>query len=129
MTCKECTCYVDGHSKNGGRLPAGRGLCTMYNQDVSYDGNCAACMSVNSKGTKRSYTPNVATNNNKNTYAKPRKGMKAWAIVCFVFAALYGLISLGVGSMLLGMTAFFGVLGIMFRSVYKELHADRETGC
>lgn len=120
MTCKDCTCYVEGHSKNGGRLPAGRGLCTMYNQDVSSDGNCAACMSVNNKDTKRSYTTNVTTKNNQTTYAKPRKGMKTWAIVCFVFAAIYGLISLGVGSMLLGMTAFFGVLGIMFIVLYKS---------
>ena len=120
MACKDCTCYVDGHSKNGGRLPTGQGLCTMYNQDVSADGNCASCMSVNDNKSKKRHTVSTAPNSAQVNNSKPRKGMKTWAIICFVFAALYGLIALGVGSMLFGMTAFFGVLGIMFIVLYKS---------
>ena len=49
-----------------------------------------------------------------------RRGMKAYAIVCYVFAAIYALIALGVGAMLFGMTAFLAVLGIMFTVLSKS---------
>jgi hypothetical protein len=55
-----------------------------------------------------------------NSSIKPRKGMKAWAIVCFVFAVIYALIALGVGKSLFAMTAFFGILGVMFMVLYKS---------
>ena len=45
--------------------------------------------------------------------AKIRTGMKVGMIICFVFAGLYALISIGV-PFILSMTFFFLVLGIMF---------------
>lgn len=44
---------------------------------------------------------------------KMRKSMKIWMIVCFVFAAIYALISIAEPS-IIAMTLFFGILGIMF---------------
>ena len=127
MACKDCTCYVDGHSKNGTKLPAGQGLCTMHNQDVSASGNCYSCMTVNAKGSKQTYgtnTPMYASNyTNKNVSTIPRKGMKVWATVCFVFAAIYALMGIAVDSMLFGMTAFCGILGVMF-SILKKSPKD-----
>lgn len=120
MACKDCTCYVDGHSKNGGRLPAGQGLCTMYNQDVSAGGNCSSCMSVNDKGSKKGSVTHYSSNGTTAHTNKPRKGMKAWAIVCFVFAGIYALIALGVGTMMFGMTAFLCILGVMLLVLYKS---------
>lgn len=119
MSCKNCTCYVDGHSKNGSKLPAGQGLCTMYNQDVSADGNCDSCMSVNGESKhKQSYSFNATPSNN--TAKKPRKAMKVWATICFVFAGIYALMSLAVGSVMFGMTIFLGILGVMFVVLHKS---------
>lgn len=52
--------------------------------------------------------------------AKPRKAMKTWAIICFVFAGIYALMAFGVESTMFGMTAFLCVLGIMFIALYKS---------
>lgn len=119
MSCKNCTCYVDGHSKNGSKLPAGQGLCTMHNQDVSADGNCDSCMSVNGEHSKpkQSYGFNESFTNN--VTKKPRKAMKVWAIICFVFAGIYALMSLAISAMF-GMTIFLGILGIMFVVLHKS---------
>ena len=124
MTCKDCVCYVDGHSKSGAKVPAGKGLCTMHNQDVVADGSCNSCAVVNNKenGMKRSVSAAQYDSVNGNTSAKQpaRRGMKAWATVCFVFAGIYALIALGVGAMMFGMTAFFAVLGIMLTVLSKS---------
>lgn len=119
MSCKNCTCYVDGHSKNGTKLPAGQGLCTMHNQDVSADGNCDSCMSVNGdqSNPKQSYPFNGSSTNN--VTKKPRRAMKVWAIICFVFAGIYALMSFAISAMF-GMTIFLGILGIMFVVLHKS---------
>lgn len=121
MACKDCVCYVDGHSKSGAKVPAGKGLCTMHNQDVSADGNCNSCASVNKKGNRSvSAAQNTSYYGNTATKQTARRGMKAWATVCFVFAVIYALVALGVGAMMFGMTAFFAVLGIMFVVLSKS---------
>ena len=122
MACKDCTCYVDGHSKNGTKLPLGQGLCTMHNQDVSASGNCNSCMTVNGSASRQSYGTNTATysSNYANASSVPRRGMKVWATVCFVFAAIYALMGIAVDSMMFGMTAFCGILGVMFNVLKKS---------
>jgi len=125
MACKDCTCYVEGHSKTGSKVVKGKGLCTMYNQDVSADGKCNSCMPVSGKIATSSdrktasptYTPDYSSPDTSN---RPRKGMKTWAVVCFVFAAIYALIAIGVGAMILGMTFFFVILGVMFIVLSKS---------
>lgn len=124
MACKDCVCYVDGHSKSGAKVPAGKGLCTMHNQDVVADGNCNSCASVNNKGNRQNRNVSAAQYNsihgNTSTKQPTRRGMKAWATVCFVFAGIYALVALGVGAMMFGMTAFFAVLGIMLTVLSKS---------
>ena len=51
-----------------------------------------------------------------NKKVKIRKGMKVGMIICFVFAAIYGLISIAEPS-IFAMTLFFFVLGLMFLSL------------
>jgi len=63
------------------------------------------------------YTPDYSSPDTSN---RPRKGMKTWAVVCFVFAAIYALIAIGVGAMMLGMTFFFVILGVMFIVLSKS---------
>ena len=74
-------------------------------------------------------TPNVnntpvtestpATNNQPVSYPpinekrKIRRGMKTGMIICWAFAGLYALVSIGVPSMI-SMTLFFSILGVMF---------------
>lgn len=119
MTCKDCTCYVDGHSKTGDKVAKGKGYCTMYNQDVSADGNCNSCMISGQKTQKDSrrtvppaYIPDYSSTHTSN---RPRTGMRAWAVVCFVFAAIYVMMAIIIETMiLLGMTVFFALLGVMF---------------
>lgn len=124
MACKDCVCYVDGHSKSGAKVPTGKGLCTMHNQDVVADGSCNSCASVNNKGNGMNRSVSAAQQNsiygNTATKQPPRRGMKAWATVCFVFAGIYALVALGVGAMMFGMTAFFAVLGIMLTVLSKS---------
>ena len=125
MNCKECTCYVDGHSKKGNRVPSGNGLCTMYDQDVSADRDCSyyASANANSKNIKSRVATTYVTNIPKQN-KKPRKGMKAWATVCFIFAAIYALMGFVMDSMMFGMTAFCSVLGIMFIVLSKSPKQD-----
>lgn len=52
-------------------------------------------------------------NNTINKKPAVRKGFKVGATICFVFAGIYALISIGI-SMMFGMTLFLGILGIMF---------------
>ena len=40
MKCHACTCYVDGHGKNGRKTAKGTGLCTLYDEEVSSDSEC-----------------------------------------------------------------------------------------
>lgn len=51
-----------------------------------------------------------------NKKVKIRKGMKVGMIICFVFAAIYGLISIA-EPFIFAMTPFFFVLGLMFLSL------------
>lgn len=119
MACKDCTYYVDGHSKNGTKLPAGQGLCTMHNKDVSASGNCNSYMTVNIKANKQTYSADKPTYNYTNVSTTPRRGMKVWATVCFVLAAIYALMGVAMDSIMFGMTAFCSILGVMF-SVLKK---------
>ena len=74
----------------------------------------------------------VVTNTNR-----PRTGMRIWSKICFGWSVLCFVMSIG-GAIFgesamvtigIGEGLFVSVLSLMFRSVYKELHADRETGC
>lgn len=51
---------------------------------------------------------------------KPRKGMKNLSIVCVVFAIIYALMSIFTKPFMLSMTAFFGVLALMFFVLSKS---------
>jgi hypothetical protein len=51
---------------------------------------------------------------------KPRKGMKILALACGVFAIIYALISIITEPFMLSMTAFFGVLALMFFVLSKS---------
>lgn len=51
---------------------------------------------------------------------KPRKGMKILAVVCGTFAILYILLSIITEPSMLSMTAFFGVLALMFFALSKS---------
>ena len=51
---------------------------------------------------------------NKKKSVKPRTSMIVWAVICFFFATLYGIIAVISDIVLLAMTAFMSVLGIMF---------------
>ena len=51
---------------------------------------------------------------------KPRRGMKIISIVCGVFAVIYALMSIITEPFMLSMTAFFGVLALMFFVLSKS---------
>lgn len=55
----------------------------------------------------------------KNNTPKTRKGMKVGMIICFVFGAIYALISLAEPA-IFGMTLFCAILGIMFFGLSKS---------
>ncbi len=50
----------------------------------------------------------------------PRKAMKAWSVVCFLFAGMYGLLSAVIEPAMLSAAVLFCVLGIMFVVLSKS---------
>lgn len=50
-----------------------------------------------------------------------RKGMKIITFICFILALIYAILPIGLGiSFMFSMTAFFGVLGVMFFILAKS---------
>lgn len=123
MACKDCTCYVDGHSYSGKKLGPGKGLCTMHDQDVLANGDCSSYVSIDGitfKNVKQANVPSKINSKITDTQIKPRRGMKICATISFVFAVIYGLMSIGLDIMIFAFCAFCAILGIMFLILSKS---------
>ena len=99
--------YVQETGKNSSK----RGSVPANYEPVRY---------VDNNSNQRNTVQKTSNYEKNATNQTVRRGMKAWAIVCFVFAVIYALIALGVGAMLFGMTAFLAVLGIMLTVLSKS---------
>ena len=104
--------YVQETGKNKSRR---RRTPTKHNpiQHQQVDNNNNQNYNINTVQAHSDYGEN-------STHPAIRRGMKAWSIVCYVFAIIYALIALGVGTIMLGMTAFLAVLGIMLTVLSKS---------
>lgn len=87
--------------------------------NINSDDNYSPHTTDNHQPSKDEWNQPVDTGSAKN---KPRKMMKIWAIVCFVFAIIYALIAFGLSmlEMGLGMGLFFAILGLMFIVLSKS---------
>lgn len=70
----------------------------------------------NNEGNAEPDRKNIPLTENKH---KTRKGMKVFAIICFVFAGIYGLLGL-IEAMIFSMAVLFVVLGLMFLVLAKS---------
>ena len=90
-----------------------RTACSNQEQTQHTENNDNQNYSINTIQETASFENNV-------TSQTTRRGMKAWSIVCYAFAAVYALIALVAGAALLGMTAFLVILGVMFTILSKS---------
>lgn len=89
-------------------------------ESVNPKHNHAQYVDNNNQNQSVTTVQEVSNHGNDDMNQEVRRGMKVWATVCYVFATIYALIAFGVGAMMLSMTAFLTVLGIMLSILSKS---------